>query len=489
MIPKTAVIIENGVEKEVSVDQVKKGDIFLLEPDQVIPFDAVILEGTTSVNEVAVTGEPIPVDKSAGQRLISGTYNINGMVKCRAEKVGSETTFAQMEAIVKQSRLSKSPVQHKTKIALFIVCLAAVLFSVLTYFLHKSIYSYSEIFNPYALSVFIVAFPLPLILLITLGINAGKKSALKHGIIFKNSTAFELASIIKTVFLDKTGTVTEAELVVKDIIPAHDVNDEEVVKIAASIEKASVHPLAKAIVEKASQMNLSLYQVSDYKEIPGSGVTANIDGHSYFCGRLDDSSLMGVKRDNILLGAILFTNEIRSESFAAVQELKNMGLDIALITGDNQDNAKEVGRELGIEKVYAQLNASEKGEKVSEVRKNCPVMMVGNGTNDAPALASADVGLAVDAGIELSIKAADIILVKNSLNDVVRALKISRRFNKLFKISLLQICVFDLFFIPAATGFFTSFFGAVLTPLAALIALGVISADILLSILLSSKIK
>lgn len=481
LIPETVTILENDFEKEIPTDQIHKNDIFILKPGQYIPVDGIIVEGTTSINETTITGESIPLDKKVGDEVISGTYNINGMVKCRAVKVGVETTISQIITLAKNTAETKVPVQKVADKVSSIFVPVVILLAIVTFAVWMLLGSGIEYSVLRGISVLIISCPCALALATPIVVKFGSGVAAKHGVIFKDAVGLQRAGMTKIVVLGKTGTITQGNHVVKHIIPSHDVNEEELVRLAASVESASNHPLAKSIVAKAKEMNLDLYHVTGFAEEPGNGVTGYIQEHKYFCGRLEDSSLMCVKRDDVLLGAIMFRDEIREGSKEAIDELKSFGIKVVMLTGDNIDSAKEVARELEITEVYAQIRPEDKEKKISELKKNGIVMMVGDGINDAPALMSSDVGVAVGAGSDIALDSADVVLMGNSLKDVCHLIRFSRRVDLNIRENLFWALVYNCLVIPLAAGLFLPLFGWSLNPIICAAAMSISSLCVVLN--------
>lgn len=490
--PKTAVLIrmENGTEKEVEVlvDEVHVGDIFAVRPGQNIPVDGVVIEGNASVDESSISGESIPVDKECGDEVISATTNLDGFMKCRAVKVGKDTAFSKIIEMVMESAATKAPAQKiADKVAgIFVpvvLGIAAVTFSI-WFILGKGL----EFSLLRGVSILLISCPCALGLATPVAIMVGNGVGAKHGILFKNSIALEKTGKAKTVILDKTGTITKGKISVKEVLADGENSVTDVLQYALDLENKSSHPVAKAIVKKALEMKLKIESISDFKEIPGQGVSTLIDDHEIFCGRKSGYSSIVVTKDGKLVGRITVQDEIKEDSAAAVLELKKLGLKVVMLTGDNRKNAEEVARVCGIapNDVVAEVKPE---QKAAVVKETCSAIMVGDGINDAPALAAAATGIAIGAGSDVAIDSAGVVLVKNSLMDVVHAIRLSRNVNKNIKQNLFWAFFYNVIGIPLAAGCYTGVLGWTLNPMVCAVAMSVSSFCVVMNALRLNLLK
>ena len=487
--PKTATVLKDGKEITIPVEELKKDDIFIVRPGENIPADAVIIEGATSVNEAAITGESIPVDKKEGDSLISATSNINGFIKCKAVKVGEDTTFSQIINLVTDSAASKAPVQKIADKVSSVFVPSVILIAVITFALWKIFYGDLEFSILKGISVLVISCPCALGLATPVAIMVGNGVGAVRGVLFKNSQVLEQAGKTQIVVLDKTGTLTKGQPKVEGVYPEGDLSKEEVIQIAASIEKGSRHPLAKALLDEAARLNLKLSQVQNFLELPGIGVQGFINGQKYECGRLEDSAKIGLKKDGKLLGSILFKDEIKEDSLEAVNTLKALGIKVAMLTGDSDATAKEVGKALGIEKIYSRVRPHDKAQVVKELKNQGFVMMVGDGINDAPALTESDTGVAIGAGSDVAIDSAQIVLVKNSIMDVVFAIKLSRAVKKNIMQNLFWAFIYNVIGLPLAAGAFSLTLGLNLNPMICSLAMSLSSFCVVSNSLRLNKLK
>jgi Cu2+-exporting ATPase len=474
LAPKTATVLKDGKESVIPVSELKPGDIFIVHPGENIPSDAEIIEGNTSVNEAAITGESIPVDKKSPDRVTGATQNVSGFIKCRTLKVGQDTTFAQIIKLVTDSASSKAPVQKIADKVSSVFVPVVILLSLITFVLWKVFYADLEFSLLRAISVLVISCPCALGLATPVAVMVGNGVGAKKGILFKNSVSLEQTGKTKIVVLDKTGTLTKGEPVVKKIIPSDGIKEEQVLRLTASIEKQSLHPLAKAIVKKAEEAEIKLSPVSDFTEVPGKGVLGTIEGHKYECGRFEESAFIGIKKDGKLIGKILLQDEIKPDSPAAIKDLKKLGIKVVMLTGDSRETAHEVGKQLGIEEIYSQVLPKDKSDIVAKLKKEGFVMMVGDGINDAPALTQSDIGVAIGAGSDVAIDSAQVVLVKNSIKDVVSAIHLSREVKKNIMQNLFWAFIYNVLGIPLAAGVFTSF-GITLNPMLCSLAMSLSS--------------
>ncbi len=470
LAPQSATVIRNDNELTVPIEEVAAGDIFIVKPGDKIPVDGVVIEGTSAINEAALTGESIPVDKEIGDKVSAATVNQSGYLKCKATRVGEDTTLSQIIKMVSDSAATKAPI---AKIAdkvsgIFVPAVLIVAFAVTVIWLitgHDFSFSLTR-----GIAVLVVSCPCALGLATPVAIMAGNGLGAKNGILFKTSEALELAGKTSIVVLDKTGTITKGEPSVTDVFPASDINRDEFIKIAASLESKSEHPLAKAVVAYTNDR----YECADFKALPGKGLTGTVNGKKAFAGSKDYiSQLVSVPDDAIeessklsgegktplffsyndmFIGIVAVADTIKEEAPKAVKELHNMGIKTVMLTGDNERTANAIASEAGVDKVIAGVLPDGKDKVIKELRQYGKVAMVGDGINDAPALTSADIGIAIGAGTDVAIDAADVVLVKSKLTDVPAAIRLSRRVVTIIHENLFWAFIYNLLLIPVAAG-------------------------------------
>lgn len=488
LAPKTAVIVVNGEEKEVPVGQVKKGDIFVVRPGENIPVDGVVLSGSSAVNESALTGESIPVDKQSGDTVSAATLNQSGFIKCQATRVGEDTTLAQIIQMVSDAAAGKAPVAKvadkvsgvfvPTVIVIAVITVAAWLFAgqSVGYALARGI------------SVLVISCPCALGLATPVAIMVGNGMGAKNGILFKTAVSLEETGKADIVALDKTGTITAGEPKVTDVIPAKNISGDELLALAYALESRSEHPLAKAVIQAAESKGFRNDAVIEgFEALPGNGLTAVIDGIEVFGGNYQFISRKAeiseqVKqaaeglaeagktplffgREGVFVGIIAVADVIKEDSPRAIRELQNMGIRVVMITGDNERTAKAVGRQSGVDEVIAGVLPDGKENTVRELMKEGKVAMVGDGINDAPALIRADIGIAIGAGTDVAIDAADIVLMKSSLADVPAAIRLSRATLRNIHENLFWAFIYNIIGIPLAAGVFIKALGWQLNPM------------------------
>lgn len=487
--PKTAVILEDGIEKTIPVENIKKDDIFVLKPGQTVPVDGLIVEGTTSVNESIISGESIPVNKKSGDEVISATSNINGYIKCKATRVGKDTTISQIINLVTESASSKAPVQKiADKVSgyfvPFVIVTAVITFAV--WMLKNKGIEFSILRG---ISVLVISCPCSLGLATPVAIMVGNGVAAKKGILFKNSVSLEQTGKTSVVVLDKTGTITTGQPFVKEIIALENYTQNQILQIVFSLENKSRHPVALAIINKAEKEKISSLKVQDFLETPGVGVKGIIDGENYFCGRQNGESFISVLKNEVLIGKIFISDSIKDDSLNAINLIKNLGLKVIMLTGDNEQSALETGKNLQLDKIISNVKPSQKAQKVLSFKKDGLVMMVGDGINDAPALTCADIGVAIGAGSDIAIESADVVLVKNSLKDVSKAVLLSRSVLKNIHQNLFWAFFYNIIGIPLAAGCFSSLFGWNLNPMFCAFAMSVSSLLVVTNSLRLNRLK
>lgn len=484
--PKTAVVLRDNLETEVEIDSVSVGDIFIVRAGDSVPVDGVIIEGSGALDESALTGESVPVDKSLGDKVSAATINRSGYLMCRATKVGENTTISQIIKMVGDAAATKAPIakiaDKVSGVFVPVVILIAVITAAVWLFLGQSAgFSLAR-----AVSVLVISCPCALGLATPVAIMVGSGVGAKNGILFKSAVSLEETGKLKTVVLDKTGTVTIGEPEVTDIIP-HDCTRIELLETAYSLESHSEHPLAKAVKSYAEKINISIKEIKDYQTHAGSGLSALIDGAVSFGGNkrfisehctvppemIKTAELLAengktplyFSKGNKLLGIIAVADVIKPDSPAAISELKQMGLRVVMLTGDNEKTAAAIGKAAGIDEVIAGVLPDGKAEKVRQLCLKGKTAMVGDGINDAPALTSADVGIAIGAGTDVAIDAADVVLMNSHLSDVPAAIRLGRATLRNIYENLFWAFIYNIIGIPLAAGVFIAAFGWQLNPM------------------------
>ena len=486
LAPQTAVIIKDGKEKTVPISQVKKGDIFVVRPGESIPVDGIVLEGNSAVNESALTGESVPVDKSDGDGVSAATVNQSGFLKCRAERVGEDTALSKIIKTVSDAAATKAPIAKIADKVSGVFVPAVITIAVITTIVWLLIGREFPFALARGISVLVISCPCALGLATPVAIMVGSGLSAKNGILFKTAVSLEETGKINIVALDKTGTVTAGEPVVTDIIPLNGQTENEFMTSAFSLESKSEHPLAKAIVKKGEELGISAFETSDFKALSGSGLSAVHDGKTLLGGNLkfikehadvskqaeekalslanEGKTPMLFSVDSKLAGIIAVADEIKPESREAVKQLKNMGVRVVMLTGDNESTAKAIGRQAGIDEVVAGVLPDGKANVINELKKQGKTAMVGDGINDAPALTVADMGIAIGAGTDVAIDAADVVLMKSRLTDVPAALRLSRATLTNIRENLFWAFIYNVIGIPIAAGCFVAL-GLTLNPM------------------------
>lgn len=488
LAPKTAVVVRDGAEQQVEISQVRVGDIFVVRPGESIPVDGVVLEGSTAVNESALTGESISVDKQEGDRVSAATLNQSGFIRCEATKVGEDTTLSQIIKMVSDAAATKAPIakvaDKVSGVFVPIVISIAVIATIIWLFVGEGFGSALA----RGISVLVISCPCALGLATPVAIMVGNGVGAKNGILFKTAQSLELAGKVDTVVLDKTGTITRGEPRVTDVIPSEGVGENELLYLANSLERKSEHPLAKAILEYAEGLKISGGEVENFKALPGNGLSGVIGSEEISGGNLKFISTKAKVSDEIqrialrlseqgktplffakgssLLGAIAVSDVIKEDSPEAVNQLKNMGIRVVMLTGDNERTAKAIGAEAGVDEVIAGVLPDGKESVIKRLRdEGRTVAMVGDGINDAPALTRADIGIAIGAGTDIAIDAADIVLMKSRLSDVPAAIRLSRKTLRNIHENLFWAFIYNIIGIPLAAGVFIPIFGWRLNPM------------------------
>lgn len=487
LAPKSATVLREGKELLVDVSDLRVGDIFILRPGESIPADAVVIEGESSVNESALTGESIPVDKTVGDRISAATINISGFLKCRAEKVGEETALSKIIKMVSDAAASKAPIAKladKVSGVFVPVVIGIAAVTVAAWLLSGAEVGFAV---ARGISVLVISCPCALGLATPVAIMVGSGVGAKNGILFKTAEALENAGKSDIIIVDKTGTVTEGQPSVTDIIPLFDTSEKALLECAYSLEKMSEHPLAAAVCRKAEEEGAEPFAISDFKAVFGKGVRGNRDGRHLFGGNYnfikENSSAtddLDVTLDRLasegktplifadeekVLGIIAVADTVREDSKDAIKNLQRMNLRVVMVTGDNEKTAAAVADSVGIREVVAGVLPEGKAKVVAEFRKNGRVAFVGDGINDAPALTSADTGIAIGAGTDVAIDAADVVLMQSRLSDVVSAIRLSRATLRNIKENLFWAFVYNIIGIPLAAGLFIPVFGWELSPM------------------------
>ncbi len=487
LAPQTAVVVRSGQEETVPIDAVRKGDVFLVRPGESIPVDGVVLEGSSAVNEAALTGESIPVDKTEGSPVSAATVNQSGFLRCEATRVGEDTTLSQIIQMVSDAAATKAPI---AKIAdkvsgIFVPCviIIAVITTLVWLLTGQSIgYALAR-----GISVLVISCPCALGLATPVAIMVGNGMGAKSGILFKTAASLEETGRIQIVALDKTGTITKGEPKVTDICPAPGVSEKELIVLAAALEAHSEHPLARAIMEYAGACGIEYPETKEFQALPGNGLQAMADAHilhggnrkhietvtavdEAFAARAQTLAEEGktplfFAEDDRLLGVIAVADVIKDDSPQAIAELRNMGIHVVMLTGDNEKTAAAIGRQAGVDEVVAGVLPDGKEQAVRRMQEKGRVAMVGDGINDAPALTRADIGIAIGAGTDVAIDAADVVLMKSSLSDVAAAIRLSRATLRNIHQNLFWAFFYNSIGIPLAAGVWIPLFHLELNPM------------------------
>ena len=487
LAPKTAVLLRGGAEVSVPIAEVRKGDVFVVRPGENIPVDGVVLEGSSAVNESALTGESIPVDKAAGDAVSAATMNQSGFLRCEATRVGEDTTLSQIIRMVSDAAATKAPiakVADKVSGVFVPIVIAIAVVAIIVWMLAGQTFGYAL---ARGISVLVISCPCALGLATPVAIMVGSGMGAKNGILFKTAVSLEETGKVQIVALDKTGTITSGEPRVTDILPAEGVTEAELLAAAAALEKKSEHPLAHAILQLAGERSIEIAEVEGFEAKPGSGLVATLAGDALAGGNLKFISAQAAvpaalrtaaetlaeagktplffSRAGRLIGIIAVADVIKPDSPAAVRELQNMGIRVVMLTGDNARTAKAIGREAGVDEVIAGVLPEGKESVIRELKTQGKVMMVGDGINDAPALTRADIGAAIGAGTDIAIDAADVVLMKSRLSDVPAAIRLSRATLRNIHENLFWAFIYNVIGIPLAAGVWIPLFGWQLNPM------------------------
>ncbi len=509
--PKTAVIERDGKEITVPAEEVQKGDIFIVRPGDSIPADGIVTEGSSAVNEAALTGESIPADKAVGDKVSAATVNQSGYIKCRATDVGADTTLSKIIQMVGDAAATKAPIAKIADRVSAIFVPTVITIAVVTtvaWMLFGASFGYAL---ARGISVLVISCPCALGLATPVAIMVGNGVGAKHNILFKTAAALEETGRIKTVVLDKTGTVTKGKPTVTDIICADGTGENELIESAYSLEIKSEHPLAKAVVEYAAENGLTARATENFTALPGNGLMGETDGTAVYGGNINfikthadaDNDLITQAEklssqgktplffctDKKMLGIIAVSDVIKDDSAEAISELRGSGIRVVMLTGDNRRTAEAIAKTAGIDEVIADVLPDGKESAVSELMKNGKVAMVGDGINDAPALTRADIGIAIGAGVDIAIDAADVVLMKSSLSDVVSAINLSRATLRNIHENLFWAFIYNVLGIPIAAGVFIHTFGWQLNPMLGAAAMSLSSFCVVTNALRLNTVK
>ncbi|NLU35793.1 MAG: copper-translocating P-type ATPase [Clostridiales bacterium] len=511
LAPKTATVIQYGREIILPIDEVEPGDIILVKPGEKIPVDGVVVEGRTSVDESMLTGESIPVEKHVGSKVVGASINKNGTIQFRAEKVGKDTVLAQIIRLVEEAQGSKAPIAKMVDIisGYFVpIVIAIAITAGLAWYLSGQSAAFSlTIFT----SVLVIACPCALGLATPTAIMVGTGKGAEHGVLIKGGEALETAHKIKTIVFDKTGTLTEGKPVVTDIITAEGADETELLRLSASAEKGSEHPLGEAIIKKAEERNLELLQPENFEALPGRGIRVSIQGRNMLLGNkklMDEKGVritlqdksdrlaeegktpMFIAIDGELAGIIAVADVLKASSRHAIDVLHKMGIEVVMITGDNKRTAQAIARQAGIDRVLAEVLPQDKADAVRELQEEGrKVAMVGDGINDAPALAQADIGIAIGSGTDVAMESADIVLMRSDLMDVPTAIQLSKQTIRNIKQNLFWAFAYNTAGIPIAAGLLYLFGGPLLNPMIAAAAMAFSSVSVLTNALRLKRFK
>lgn len=486
LAPKTATILKDGVETEMPIENVQKGDIFVVRPGEQISVDGIILEGTTAVDESALTGESIPVDKTIGDRVSGGTINQSGFIRCEALRVGEDTTLSQIIKMVGDAAATKAPIakiaDKVSGVFVPVVISIAVIVTIVWLIAGQSFgYALAR-----GISVLVISCPCALGLATPVAIMVGNGVGAKNGILFKTAVSLEETGKANIVVLDKTGTITKGKPKVTDIVPINS-TENELMSIAYTLELKSEHPLAKAVVEKGNDLNVSSMDITDFKALSGNGVTGKLENKAFYGGNLsfikekvsvDDKTIKTAESlaesgktpllfasEDKLLGIIAVADVIKEDSPEAIRELQNMGIKVVMLTGDNPKTANAIGAQAGVDEIIAGVLPDGKEKIIRKLRDKGKVIMVGDGINDAPALTRADMGIAIGAGTDIAIDSADVVLMNSKLSDVPAAIRLSRAVLRNIHENLFWAFFYNAIGIPLAAGLFINIFGWELNPM------------------------
>ena len=487
LAPKTANVIRDGKEETISIDDVVKGDIFVVRPGENIPVDGIILDGSSAVNEAALTGESIPVDKAEGDPVSSATLNQSGFLTCQATRVGEDTTLSQIIQMVSDAAATKAPVARLADKISSVFVPAVIAIALITIVIWLAVGQTPGFALARGICVLVVSCPCALGLATPVAIMVGNGVGAKNGILFKNAEALQEAGNTQIIALDKTGTITSGQPAVTDLLPAEGSSLQDLLTCAASLEEKSEHPLARAVNDHIKEKGITARSVTDFQALPGNGLKGSLEDDILYGGNLtfirnyatvsgqdrnkaeklasQGKTPLFFARNDRLLGIIAVADTIKAESPKAIRELQNMGIHVVMLTGDNEQTAKAIGSQAGVNEVIAGVLPDGKDEVIRQLQSHGKVTMVGDGINDAPALTRADTGIAIGAGTDVAIDAADIVLMKSRLTDVPAAIRLSRKTYKNIKENLFWALIYNTLLIPAAAGAYAYLFGITMNPM------------------------
>ena len=488
LAPKTAIVERDGTEIEVPIEQVKIGDIFIVRPGENIPVDGIVVEGTSAVNEAALTGESIPADKSSGDTVSAATLNQSGFLRCEATRVGEDTTLSQIIQMVSDAAATKAPIAKIADKVSGVFVPAVIAISAITILVWLFTGQNIGFALARGISVLVISCPCALGLATPVAIMVGNGMGAKNGIMFKTAVSMEETGKVQIVALDKTGTITSGEPKVTDILPAKDISEERLLSLAYTLEERSEHPLAGAILLKAKENGINAAgEISDFKALPGNGLSGNLDGNYLLGGNLkfigehvsipaelqkkaasfseEGKTPLYFSLNDQLIGIIAVADVIKEDSPQAVRELQNMGIRVVMLTGDNEKTANAIGRQAGVDEVIAGVLPDGKENVIRSLKKNGRTAMVGDGINDAPALTRADIGIAIGAGTDIAIDAADVVLMKSRLSDVPAGIRLSRATLRNIHENLFWAFFYNVIGIPLAAGVWYPMLGWKLNPM------------------------
>ena len=500
LAPKTATVERNGAEMTVPIEQVAKDDVFLVRPGESIPVDGMVIDGSSAVDESTLTGESIPVDKAAGSQVSAGTMNRSGFIRCKATRVGEDTTLSQIIRMVSDAAATKAPIAKVADKVSGVFVPAVITIAAITVAAWLIAGETVGFALARGISVLVISCPCALGLATPVAIMVGNGMGAKNGVLFKTAVSLEETGKAQIVALDKTGTITRGEPRVTDIIPAGGISETELLSAAYALEKKSEHPLARAITQRAEQERLTAFEVERFEALPGNGLTASLDGaellggsFKFISGQIavsDETAKRAERlseegktpllfaRGGALIGIIAVADVIKDDSPQAIEQMRNMGIHVVMLTGDNERTAKAIGAKAGVDEVIAGVLPDGKESVIRSLKEKGKVIMVGDGVNDAPALTGADIGIAIGAGADVAIDAADVVLMKSRLSDVPAAIRLSRATLRNIHENLFWAFIYNTIGIPLAAGVFISVLGWQLNPMFAAAAMSLSSFSV-----------
>lgn len=500
LAPKTATLERNGAEINVPVEQVKKGDIFIVRPGENIPVDGVVLEGNSAADESALTGESIPAEKTTGSTVSAGTLNQSGFIRCEAARVGEDTTLSQIIQMVSDAAATKAPIAKTADKVSGVFVPAVIVIAAITVAAWLIAGQTAGFALARGISVLVISCPCALGLATPVAIMAGSGMGAKNGILFKTAVSLEKTGKTQIAALDKTGTITQGKPMVTDIIPVNGISEKELLSLAYTLEIKSEHPLAKAVNQRAEQDGLTAEKTEQFEALPGNGLTASLGGevllggnYRFISNQITVPEIISAKssqlseegktplffaRNGELCGIIAVSDTIKEDSPQAIREMQNMGIHVVMLTGDNEKTARAIGKKAGVSEIISGVLPGDKESVIRDLQKKGSVVMVGDGINDAPALTSADIGIAIGAGSDVAVDAADVILMKSRLSDVPAAIRLSRAVLRNIHENLFWAFIYNIIGIPLAAGVFIPVFGWQLNPMFAAAAMSLSSFSV-----------